>query len=75
MCPPLHTMIQWFKTMTTNHYILSVKSGKSASFYKKLWQRNFHEHIIRNENNLFKTQNYIKNNPKKWELDEFYQKN
>jgi len=31
-----------------------------------LWQRNYYERIIRNENALNNIRNYIKNNPKNW---------
>ena len=33
----------------------------------KIWQRNYHEHIIRNDNAFQNISKYIKNNPKKWE--------
>lgn len=33
------------------------------------WQSRFHDSIIRNQQSLNKIQNYIKNNPIKWELD------
>ena len=46
---PLHKMIQWFKTMSTNEYIRNVKNNNWIPFNKKLWQRNYYEHIIRNE--------------------------
>ncbi|MFH0894110.1 MAG: transposase [Bacteroidota bacterium] len=35
----------------------------------KLWQRNYYEHIIRNENELYKIRKYIQENPLKWETD------
>lgn len=35
----------------------------------KLWQRNYYEHIIRNENELNRIREYIVSNPKKWEFD------
>jgi len=35
----------------------------------KLWQRNYYEHIIRDNNEYDRIVKYIKNNPKKWELD------
>jgi len=38
----------------------------------KIWQRNYYEHIIRNENDLHRIRIYIQNNPLKWELDEYY---
>ena len=34
------------------------------------WQRNYYEHIIRNEEDLNEIRGYIINNPLKWELDE-----
>jgi putative transposase len=33
------------------------------------WQRNFYEHIIRNEEELRRIQEYIVNNPLEWEKD------
>jgi len=33
------------------------------------WQRNYYEHIIRNEKELKRIREYIQNNPLKWELD------
>ena len=36
------------------------------------WQKGFYDHIIRNENDLRRIRTYIKNNPLKWELDEYY---
>ena len=41
----------------------------------KLWQRNYYEHIIRNENELREIREYITNNPLKWDLDEENPKN
>jgi REP element-mobilizing transposase RayT len=37
----------------------------------KLWQRNYHEHIIRNEKAYENISNYIINNPAKWDKDKF----
>ena len=37
-----------------------------------LWQRNYWEHIIRNENELNHIRNYIRHNPQKWETDQLY---
>jgi putative transposase len=34
------------------------------------WQRNYFEHIIRNEKDHFRIREYIRNNPLQWELDE-----
>jgi putative transposase len=35
----------------------------------KIWQRNYYEHIIRNDNSLNMIRNYIISNPMQWELD------
>ncbi len=40
-----------------------------------VWQRNYYEHIIRNERELNKTREYIINNPLQWELDKENPKN
>ncbi|HUH26228.1 MAG TPA: transposase [Flavobacterium sp.] len=40
----------------------------------KLWQRNYHDHIIRNEQSYQRISEYIKNNPVKWNDDKFYKK-
>jgi hypothetical protein len=35
----------------------------------RFWQRNYYEHIIRNEDDLNKTREYIRNNPLRWDFD------
>ena len=37
-----------------------------------VWQRNYHDHIIRNEQSYQTISNYIVNNPAKWNNDKFY---
>jgi REP element-mobilizing transposase RayT len=37
-----------------------------------IWQRNYYEHIIRNDNELNKIREYIINNPLTWKTDENY---
>ena len=69
--PPLQEIVQWFKTMTTNEYIRNVKNLKWKPFDGKLWQRNYYEHIIRNEKALCRIRQYIKNNL----LEHLYKKN
>ena len=67
---PLHRVIQWFKTMTTNEYIRGVKKMDWKPFDGKLWQRNYWEHIVRNENEYRRISQYIIDNPIKWENDQ-----
>ena len=37
-----------------------------------IWQRNYHEHIIRNERALNEIREYIMHNPARWHDDELY---
>lgn len=39
-----------------------------------VWQRNFYEHIIRNDDGLLAIRAYIKNNPANWHIDDNYSK-
>jgi REP element-mobilizing transposase RayT len=66
---PLPEIIQWFKTMTTNEYIRGVKQSGWPPFRGRLWQRNYYEHIIRNDQSLHCIRQYIAENPLRWHLD------
>jgi len=63
---PLGTMVQWFKTMTTNAYMRGVRDDGWPRFEKRMWQRNYHDRIIENEKCLRQVRNYIIQNPAKW---------
>jgi REP element-mobilizing transposase RayT len=67
---PLSQIVQWFKTMTTNEYIRGVKQSQWRPFIGKLWQRNYYEHIIRNEQDYERIFNYIASNPSNRSEDE-----
>ena len=69
---PLHRVLQWFKTMSTNEYIRGVKNNNWIPFDGKLWQRNYWEHIIRNDQSYQKISDYIINNPSKWNDDTLF---
>ena len=69
---PLHHVLGWFKTMSTNDYIRNVKQNGWPAFNKKLWQRNYFEHVIRNEKSFQLISNYIYNNPINWQKDKFF---
>ena len=70
---PLSSVVQWFKTMSTNEYIRGVKQLGWMPFDRKLWQRNYYEHIIRDDISLQTIAYYIINNPAQWQEDKFYQ--
>ena len=66
---PLPQIVQWFKTMTTNTYIRGVKDKGWPPFHRRLWQRNYYEHVVRNEEELNLVRQYIADNPLRWPQD------
>ena len=71
--PTVNEIIQTFKRYTTVEYIKGVKKGIYQSFNKRIWQRNYYEHVIRNEKEYYKILEYIQNNPLKWEEDKYFE--
>ncbi len=59
----LANVIQTFKRYTTIEYIKMVKKHILPPFNKRIWQRNYWEHIIRNNDELINIREYIRNNP------------
>lgn len=65
-------MVGAFKSLTTSEYIRNVKQNNWPRFNKKMWQRNFYEHIIRNEKTFHQLSEYIQLNPRKWPKDKYH---
>ena len=65
----LGEIVQWFKTMTTNEFIRGVKESGWPRFDRKLWQRDYFEHVIRDEKSLNNIRRYIRANPLMWPHD------
>jgi putative transposase len=66
---PLPVIMDRFKSTTTVEYIRRVKRHAWPPFDRKLWQRGYHDHIVRNEADLNRIREYIQNNPAQWVLD------
>ncbi len=49
--------------------MLKKKTDKKIGF--KIWQRSYHDHIIRDEEEYQKIRHYIDTNPLKWENDRY----
>ena len=66
---PLGRLIGAFKTVSTKqiNQLRKIPGGK-------IWQRNYYEHVIRNENDLNQTRQYINENILKWEMDDYFVK-
>lgn len=58
-----------FKSCSTNGYIRGVRTLGWKPFRGRLWQRNYHERVLRDEAALMRVRQYIKNNPRRWWLD------
>lgn len=69
----LSDAMQYFKTMTTNAYIRGVKTDNWKRFNRKLWQGRYQDHIIRNDADLNRIQEYVLTNPARWTSDTFYE--
>ncbi|MCP4679173.1 MAG: hypothetical protein GY854_27505 [Deltaproteobacteria bacterium] len=67
----LGRFVSWFKRMATNEYIRGVKQHGWARFPGRLWQRNYYDRIIRNENELNRIREYIIHNPAGWDNDDY----
>ncbi len=64
--PDLGTVIGGFKSLTTRSYITGVHDLGWEPFDQQLWQRNYYEHIVRNEDDLNRIRDYIQANPVRW---------
>lgn len=58
-----------YKSLSANGYIQLMK--KNVMPVEKLWQRNFFEHIIRDDEDYSRIIDYINNNPENWENDQY----
>ena len=62
-------MVQTFKRITTNGYINLVKQHQLPRFSQRIWQRNYWERVIRDEQEFNNICGYIQRNPKTWDED------
>lgn len=70
--PTVVEIVQTFKRYSTIEYIHLVKQGAAEPFEKYVWQRSFHDHIVRTEDDFRMIAEYIQNNPRRWEEDCFH---
>ena len=70
--PALGDVVGWFKTVTTNRYITGVRDAGWPPYDRHLWQRSYHEHIVRNDADMERIRTYIANNPANWHEDRYH---
>lgn len=74
----IHLLIMVDRTMkassptTISDIVRSVKILTTKQIGKPIFQRSFHDHIIRNDTDYIKIWNYIDTNPARWQEDCFY---
>ena len=67
--PSVFTITRRFKSLTTNMYWRTLRESGHSSAGVRLWQRNYHEHVVRDEDELGRIREYIVNNVLRWSLD------
>ena len=65
--PTVGDVVRGFKSSVTKR--LNALSGTSG---QRFWQRNYYEHIIRDEDAYLKIAEYIQTNPRCWDTDTYY---
>ena len=68
--PTIGDIIGAYKSLAANECLKIYKSNNEIM--GKLWQRNYYEHIIKNESSYKTISEYIINNPQQWDKDKFY---
>jgi putative transposase len=68
--PTIGDIIGAFKSLFTLQFIEGVKGKHWPAFDRRVWQRNYYEHVIRDERDLARVRRYIDENPLRWEFDQ-----
>ena len=62
--PTISDIVGSYKSIVSNSYLKICKSKNQTM--GKLWQRNYHDRIIRNDSSYHRISKYIIDNPAKW---------
>jgi REP element-mobilizing transposase RayT len=68
--PTLGRIIGAFNSPTTREYTRGTRSGTWPASETRLWQRNYYEHILRNDEDWQRMHLYIESNPANWDADD-----
>ena len=66
------SIVKGFKIGVTKWFRNNTVGAENILPIQTVWQRNYHEHIIRNEKSYQTISKYIMNNPGNWKDDKFY---
>lgn len=67
--PSLGDVVQRFKSITTARYSTGVHEQGWEPYDRRLWQQEYYDHIIRDEEDLNRSRRYITANPANWGVD------
>ena len=73
--PTVGDIVGSYKSLCVHHCLKWTKGNTPEWILGTLWQRNFWEHIIRNESELDRIREYIRTNPAQWQSDCLYIEN
>ena len=68
--PALGKIVAYFKYQSTKH----INQHRNTPG-TRIWQRNYHDHIIRDDPDLQRIRQYVQDNPMKWALDQLHPDN
>ena len=68
--PTLGQVVAYFKYQSTKH--INQHRDMPGT---RIWQRNYYDHVIRDDIDLQRIREYITHNPAQWELDQLYPDN
>ncbi len=57
---------------TVSRIMKKTKEYVTRIYGRSVWQKGFHDHVIRNEQEYLNAWNYVMYNPAKWESDEYF---
>ncbi|MFN7660152.1 MAG: transposase, partial [Dolichospermum sp.] len=66
----ISSVIAGFKSATTKKINIIRNTPQNP-----VWQRNYYDHIIRNDESLARIREYVQNNPLSWENDQLHPNN
>ena len=58
-----------YKSLATVEYVRGAEGLGWPPFPGRLWQRNYYEHIVRNDESLRRIRRYVLDNPARWSFD------
>ena len=70
-CPyEISDIVGAYKSLVANEWLRICK--EKGAYMGKIWQRSYHDHIIRDDSDYEAIWEYIDNNPLKWKEDKLY---